>query len=106
MHHDTATSRTIDYNSNSRRVVKNTRSQRIGYVAFDGQSGSVPCTIREFTEEGAVLSMNGWMGVPEEFPLFIEPDRVKVTCKVIRKRGSKVQVNFITWENDVRYRGR
>ena len=78
----------------------------MGYLLFNGQPSGVPCGVREFSAEGAVLTMNGWMGVPDSFTLFIEPDSVKVDCKVMRKRGSKVQVSFMTWENDVRYRAR
>ncbi|MFK5980332.1 MAG: hypothetical protein QM488_15730 [Rhizobiaceae bacterium] len=90
----------------ARRVIKNTRGTRMGYLVFNGQPSGVPCGVREFSAEGAVLTMNGWMGVPDAFTLFIEPDSVKVDCKVMRKRGSKVQVSFMTWENDVRYRTR
>jgi len=78
----------------------------MGYLVFNGQPSGVPCGVREFTVDGAILIMSGWIGVPDEFSLFVEPDSVRVDCKVIKKRGSKVQVTFETWETDVRYRTR
>lgn len=102
MHQEIVTNNTTDSQSHAKRVIKKTRSQRIGYVSFDGQTSSVACAVHDFDEFGAVLTMNGWMGVPEEFPLFIEPDRVQVVCKVMKKRGSKVQVNFKSWEEGAR----
>ena len=78
----------------SAKLLKKPNRERIGYISFDGQNSSIPCSVREFDETGAVLSMNGWLAVPEEFPLYVEPDRIQVTCKVLKKRGSKVQVSF------------
>jgi len=106
MQHDTIASNPTIATDSAIRIIKNARGTRMGYLVFNGQPGGVPCGVREFTTEGAVLTMNGWMGVPDEFSLFIEPDSVRVDCKVLRKRGSKVQVSFVTWENDVRYRTR
>ena len=66
----------------SRRRLLKANRDRVGYISFDGQTSTVPCSVREFDEKGAVISMNGWLAVPEEFPLVIEPDRIRVVCKV------------------------
>ncbi len=90
----------------ARRLPRNNREQRLGHVEFSGQAGTVPCSVREFSREGAVLTMSGWMGVPDSFSLYVEPDGIKVTCAVMRKRGSKVQVSFTAWENATRMRSK
>ncbi len=70
------------------------RTERLGYILFENQSAKVPCRVREFDRNGAVLTMDGWMGVPKSFSLFVDPERSKFTCKVISQRGNSARVKF------------
>ena len=59
--------------ANSRNLAprkRSARTERLGYILFDNQTATVPCRVREFSQEGAVLTMDGWMGVPGSFSLF------------------------------------
>lgn len=76
----------------------------MGRVVFSDHSNAVHCTVRSFSEESAVLSMSGWMGVPSEFLLYVEPDNIRAKCLVSQRKGSNVQVRFTEIETDMRYR--
>ncbi len=76
----------------------------MGKVIFNESAAPVACAVKEFSRNGAVLSMTGWLGVPSTFTLYVEPDSVRADCRIINRKGSKVQVEFIDLEDDVRYR--
>ncbi|MEM9330154.1 MAG: hypothetical protein AAGA53_02440 [Pseudomonadota bacterium] len=77
---------------------------RIGWVVFSEQSNPVHCAVKEFTETRAIITMSGWMGLPSEFTLYVEPDSVRVQCKVVRSSGSNVEVHLSNMEKNVRFR--
>jgi len=73
---------------------RSARTERLGYILFDNQTATVPCRVREFSQQGAVLTMDGWMGVPGSFSLFVDPENSRYTCKVISQRGNSAKVSF------------
>jgi len=86
--------------------MKSTRAvQRVGRVVFENSTEAVPCAIRTFSERSAVLVMNGWLGLPDQFTLYVDPDQLKISCKVGRRQGSMVTVLFQEIEEGVRFRG-
>lgn len=74
--------------------IRSARTERLGYILFENQTATVPCRVREFTQEGAVLTMDGWMGVPGSFSLFVDPERSRYACKVVSQRGNSARVSF------------
>lgn len=76
------------------RRIRSARTERLGYILFENQTATVPCRVREFTQEGAVLTMDGWMGVPGSFSLFVDPERSRYACKVVSQRGNSARVSF------------
>lgn len=50
--------------------------------------------MRDFTAEGACITLGGWIGVPERFMLYTDPNGARFACQVISRRGSIVQVSF------------
>jgi hypothetical protein len=74
--------------------VRSARTERLGYILFDNQTATVPCRVRNFTQDGAVLTMDGWMGVPGSFSLFVDPEHSRFTCEVISQRGNSARVSF------------
>ena len=74
--------------------IRSARTERLGYILFENQAARVPCRVREFSPAGAVLTMDGWMGVPEKFSLFVDPERSRYACKVISQRGNSARVCF------------
>jgi hypothetical protein len=50
--------------------------------------------MRDFTAEGACITLGGWIGVPERFTLYTDPNGARFACQVISRRGSVIQVTF------------
>ncbi|MFZ1814615.1 MAG: hypothetical protein WBO55_10700 [Rhizobiaceae bacterium] len=67
-------------------------SQKLGYLQANGQTIAVPCMVHELAPGQARLNFGGWMGVPESFSLFVEPDGVRLECQVQSRKGSSVTV--------------
>ena len=80
------------------------RMPRVGRVVFSQESSPVHCAVKEFSETRAILTMSGWLGLPSEFTLYVEPDSVRARCKVVRCSGSNVEVEFSDIEENVRFR--
>jgi len=38
--------------------------------------------------------MDGWMGVPASFSLFVDPEHSRFNCTVISKQGNSAKVSF------------
>lgn len=82
----------------------NKRLPRVGRVLFNPDSSPVHCSVKNFSDDQATLAMSGWMGLPSSFTLYIEPDSIRTTCRVISRKGSNIQVEFTKVEQGVRYR--
>ena len=80
--------------SHPARRIRSARTERLGYILFENQTATVPCRVREFSQEGAVLTMDGWMGVPGQFSLFVDPERSRFSCKVVSQKGNSARVKF------------
>ena len=74
--------------------IRSARTERLGYILFENQTATVPCRVREFSKEGATLTMDGWMGVPGSFSLFVDPERSRYSCEVISQKGNSARVRF------------
>lgn len=80
------------------------RGVRSGYLAVEGQVGGFPCMVKDLTDDGAIVSLTGLMGIPSKFSLFIEPESVRYSCVVSMSKGNSVVVNFEAKEENLRYR--
>ena len=89
---------------NSNRNQLNKRLPRVGRVLFSPESAPVHCNVKNFTDDQATLTMTGWMGLPSSFTLYIEPDSIRTSCRVISRKGSNIQVEFTEVEQGVRYK--
>lgn len=83
----------------------NKRMPRMGKVVFAEGGTPVHCSVKDFSDNGAVLSMTGWMGLPSSFVLFVEPDTVRADCRVTKRKGSSISVEFTSVEHGIRLRG-
>ena len=70
----------------------------------NGQSAPVPCTVRDLVEGKATLIMGGWLGIPEQFSLYVEPDQIRLECRIAERRGNAVTVAFDGLVNEARPR--
>lgn len=60
--------------------------------------------VKDISDQGAVVSMTGLLGIPEEFYLFIEPDGIKYGCSVVNTKGNTMSVSFKSKEENQRFR--
>ncbi|MEC9342953.1 MAG: hypothetical protein VYD64_03815 [Pseudomonadota bacterium] len=80
--------------ADARMIARPRRGQRLGYLVVNGQSFPVPCTVRDFTAGSATLLLGGWLGIPDRFSLYVEPDEVRLECRVETRRGNAVTIAF------------
>lgn len=80
------------------------RANRLSWLVVEGQTQGFHCVLREFSTDGAQLTVSGLMGIPERFFLYVEPDSIKLTCSVTLRKGNSVRVRFTNCEENVRYR--
>jgi hypothetical protein len=71
-----------------RRVLKG------GVVAFNERYVTLPCAVRDISDGGARLRIDGSITVPDTFELIIEIDGLEAFCEVVSRRGNEVSVRF------------
>lgn len=86
------------------KKVLSSRIPRIGKVVFSEEGNPVHCTVREFSSRGATITMTGWLGLPSQFTLYVEPDSVRAQCTVLGRRGNNIEVEFSSVEENIRFR--
>jgi PilZ domain len=69
-----------------RRVLKN------GTIEFE--SGAYSCAVRNLSGAGAALDVPYTLGVPDEFKLRMDTDRVIWDCRVIWRKENRLGVAF------------
>ena len=62
--------------------------------------------MRDLTANRATLVLGGWLGIPEQFSLYVEPDGVRLECRIAERRGNAVTVAFDGLVNEARPRKR
>ena len=70
----------------------------------EGQASGFSCSLVNYAEAGATLSLQGLIGIPDRFSLYVEPDSVRHACRVVEKRGNTLRVSFESREENIRYR--
>lgn len=53
------------------------------------------CVIRNMSETGAQLTLEGPVGTPDEFTLLIKPEMTKRACQVVWRKADKIGVQFV-----------
>ena len=79
-----------------RRQAQRRRVLKGGIVAFNDHYSSLPCTVRDISDTGARLRIDGSINAPDKFDLIIEIDGLEVPCEVVSRKGSEIAVRFIS----------
>ena len=58
--------------------------------------GSVECTVRNLSANGALLELQGPALVPDHFELVIRPENRRHFCHVIHRQTRRLGVVFVT----------
>lgn len=84
---------TMENNSPNRRDAGRQRVLKGAYIAFNGHSATIDCTIRNFSERGACLKVASPVGIPDIFDLVLDKTSV-YHCRVTWRRATQIGVNF------------
>jgi PilZ domain-containing protein len=91
MHPDTSADKPVERRQSPRqRVLKG------GVVAFNDRYVTLPCTVRDISDGGARLRIEGSITAPDTFELIIEIDGLEAACEVVSRRGNEVSVRFVS----------
>lgn len=80
---------TSDRKSSRRRVLKSAT------IAFNCRHATLPCGVRDLSEHGARLQVEGSIGAPDTFELIVELDGLEAQCEVAWRRGRDIGVRFL-----------
>ncbi|MEM8813427.1 MAG: PilZ domain-containing protein [Pseudomonadota bacterium] len=73
-----------------RRVIKG------GTIAFNKRRLTYSCVVRDISESGARLKVNGADGIPDTFDLLIELDGFEAECEVVWRDGDQIGIQFLS----------
>lgn len=79
----------MDERAARRRVLK------AGTITYEGGRGTMDCTVRSLSEDGAGLDVSSADPLPRRFVLRIRPDGVDRTCRVVSRTERHVEVAFV-----------
>jgi hypothetical protein len=77
---------------NDKRIVSRHRIFKAGKIVFDG--AVIDCTVRNISRTGAALEVDSPVGIPHNFILVIETDRVRQACHVVWRKERRIGVGF------------
>ena len=79
-----------------RRAVGRTTINRDVLMYFPGQDGVHPCCVRDVTNQGAGLRLNGLNILPSEFGISFDNFRTMRRCRLIWRDGNFVGASFLS----------
>ena len=71
-----------------RRVLK------AGTIAFNNRHSTLQCTVRDLSDGGARLLIDGSINAPDTFELFVELDGLEASCAVVNRAPGEVRVKI------------
>lgn len=75
-----------------KRQEQRTRTFKGGKICFNYGRLGIDCTIKNLSPAGAALLIERTAGMPEEFNLIINPDKIVRACKVVWKTETQIGV--------------
>jgi hypothetical protein len=76
-----------------KRKVARRRTLKAGSIAFNRAAG-IDCRVRNLSPAGACLEVASQVGIPDDFVLVIETDRLTQQCRVIWRTATRMGVEF------------
>jgi PilZ domain len=77
-----------------RRHCARRRVLKAAVIEFN-RAGGISCTVRNVSERGACLGVASPLGIPDEFDLVVESDRLRHTCHVAWRSEKQIGVAFV-----------
>lgn len=76
-----------------RRTVQRHRTLKAGSIAFN-RAGAIDCRVRNLSQAGACLEVASQVGIPDQFVLMVEADKLRQPCHVIWRTATRMGVAF------------
>lgn len=76
-----------------RRKLSRHRTLKAGSITFN-RAAVIDCRVRNLSPAGALLEVASQVGIPEQFTLVIEADRLRQPCRVIWRTATRLGVSF------------
>jgi len=76
-----------------RRALRS-RVLRGGVISFRQLGTTIDCTMRNLSETGACLMVTSPVGIPSEFELVSDRDKVPRHCRVVWRAADRIGVAF------------
>jgi hypothetical protein len=76
-----------------KRKLQRHRTLKAGSISFN-RTGGIDCRVRNLSPAGACLEVVSQVGIPDEFVLVIDVDRLKQPCHVIWRTATRMGVEF------------
>lgn len=73
-----------------RRVLKG------AIVAYNDRRSTISCSVRDISDTGARLRVDGSMHAPDTFLLIIELDGIEADCEVVWRKSPDLAVAFVS----------
>lgn len=77
------------------RIARRQRVLLKGFVAWNGDLSSTPCTVRDISDTGAKVRLDSPVLIPVQFTLHVEIGGWKVECERVWLEGLTMGVHFI-----------
>ena len=71
------------------------RMLKAGIIAFNNRQCTLSCTVRDHSQTGARLRVDGSLNVPDTFELIIESDALEAACQVVWRKEKEIGVRFL-----------
>ena len=81
--------------SGDKRIAARKRVLKAGLVAYNDRHVSVPCTVRDISDTGARLRIDGSVSAPDTFELIVDMDGLEASCEVVWRNGKELGVRFL-----------
>ena len=78
-----------------RRRTQRYRTLKAGHIAFN-RTSTIDCRVRNMSPIGACLVVPSQVGIPNEFTLFVEYDKLKRRCRVIWRTATQLGIEFVS----------
>jgi hypothetical protein len=77
-----------------KRLSPRLRTIKGGTIMF-GAAAAIDCIIRNMSDTGASLEVEGPTGIPDDFTLLIRPEIIKRSCHVVWRTDRRIGVRFL-----------
>ena len=71
------------------------RTLKAGVIAYSGGHVTLSCAVRDLSDSGARVQVEGSIDAPDTFQLIVEMDGLEADCRVVWRRGKEVGVVFV-----------